>query len=282
MNDVLNLAASDKEVKAAIEHRISRERIGHVTDLMIFDKRPGYTQPVKAMTFIAELELFRTVFRLPPGYEQWRCVSCLDSVWRLLNLIGCSSFPDDQKRLCLFAALFLPLNDTIYSGNRRKKIPLVDYIIRDSLKLKASDAETVISLHTAAKKILTGLLLREIKECWRVALLLSMLLHPVDILSPSTSFSNERDEVEKRSVLFKTVENAVRTQGLEKVWEMKPLVNGKEIMYHLDIKSGGPDIGEWQQKLLQWQLACPSGTAEECLDWMMKQTVSKRARTNDQ
>ncbi|KAK4371144.1 hypothetical protein RND71_010619 [Anisodus tanguticus] len=231
------------------------------------------------MTFIAELELFRTVFRLPPGYEQWRCVSCLDSVWRLLYLIGCSSFPDDQKRLCLFAALFLPLNDTIYSGNKRKKIPLVDYIIRDSLKLKASDAETVISLHTAAKKfvtlipslvskeniqvldvdwkrdiidvsialklrILTGLLLREIKECWR-------------------------RECSK---------NARSREGLE----MKPLVNGKEIMYHLDIKSGGPDIGECQQKLLQWQLACPSGTAEECLDCMMKQTLSKLARTNDQ
>lgn len=33
-----------------------------------------------------------------------------------------------------------------------------------------------------------------------------------------------------------------------------------------------------QQKLLAWQLAHPSGTAEECIDWM-KQTHSKRVKT---
>lgn len=104
-----------------------------------------------------------------------------------------------------------------------------------------------------------------------------MLLHPVDVVS-STSFSNENFELDKSSGLFKTVENAVRTLGLEKVWEMKPLVNGKEIMNILEIKSGGPVVREWQQKLLEWQLAHPSGSAEECIDWM-KQAQSKRART---
>ncbi|KAJ0026115.1 hypothetical protein Pint_07709 [Pistacia integerrima] len=54
--------------------------------------------------------------------------------------------------------------------------------------------------------------------------------------------------------------------GLEKVWDMKPLVNGKEITSVLQLKSGGP----LQQKLLSWQLAHPSGTAEDCLDWMME------------
>ncbi|KAG5575692.1 hypothetical protein H5410_055826 [Solanum commersonii] len=240
------------------------------------------------------------------------CVTCLGSAWELLSLIGRSSFSDDQRRLCLYAALFLPFRETIYRDNKAKKIPVVNYIFRNSLKLKASDAETVISLHTVTKKfvtlipllvskediqvlevdwkrdtievpiasklrILTGLLLREIKEFWRVTLLLSMQLYPVDIVS-STSFSNENFELDKSSGLFKTVENAVRTLGLEKVWEMKPLVNGKEIMNILQIKSGGPVVREWQQKLLEWQLAHPSGSAEECLDWM-KQAQSKRART---
>lgn len=59
----------------------------------------------------------------------------------------------------------------------------------------------------------TGLLLREIKEFWHVVLLLSMQLYPVDMVS-STSFSNENFEMDKRSGLFKTVENAVRTLGI--------------------------------------------------------------------
>ncbi|MCD7467097.1 hypothetical protein HAX54_004309 [Datura stramonium] len=314
LDEELKKAAADEDVRVAIADKISRERIGHEIDLMM-----SGDQPVKAMTYIADLKLFWAVFSLPSGFEpsipdgcDRLCVACLDSAWELLNLIGRSSFSDDQRRLCLYAALFLPFRETIYRDNKAKKIPVVNYIFRNSLKLKASDAETVISLHTVTKKfvtlipllvskediqvlevdwkrdtievpiasklrILTGFLLREIEEFWRVALLLSMQLHPVDIVS-STSFSNENFELDKRSGVFKTVENAVRTLGLEKVWELKPLVNGKEIMNILQIKSGGPVVREWQQKLLEWQLAHPSGSAEECLDWM-KHTQSKRART---
>lgn len=32
------------------------------------------------------------------------------------------------------------------------------------------------------------------------------------------------------------------------------------------------------EKLLEWQLAHPSGSAEECIEWM-RQAQSKRART---
>ncbi|KAJ8551178.1 hypothetical protein K7X08_000548 [Anisodus acutangulus] len=315
LDEELKKAAADEDVRVAIADKISRERIGHEIDLMI-----SGDQPVKAMTYIADLKLFWAVFSLPSDFEpsipdecDRLCFACLDTTWELLNLIGRSSFSvtGDQRRLCLYAALFLPFRDTIYRDTKAKKIPVVNHIFRSSLKLKASDAETVISLHTVAKKfvtlipllvskediqvlevdwkrdtievpiasklrILTGLLLREIKEFWRVALLLSMQLHPVDIVS-STSFSNENFELDKRSELFQTVENAITTLGLEKVWERKPLVNGKEIMNILEIKSGGPVVREWQQKMLEWQLAHPSGTAEECVDWM-KQTQSKRAR----
>ncbi|XP_009600897.2 tRNA nucleotidyltransferase cca2 isoform X2 [Nicotiana tabacum] len=313
LDEELKKAAADEDVRAAIADKISRERIGHEIDLMISGK-----QPVKAMTYIADLNLFWAVFSIPTDFEpsipeecDRLCIACLDLAWGLLNLIGWSSFSVDQRRLCLYAALFLPFRETIYRDNKAKKIPVVNYFFRNSLKLKASDAETVISLHAATKKfvtlipslvskedikvlevdwkdtievpiasklrILAGLLLREIKQFWRVALLLSMQLHPVDIVS-STSFSKENFELDKRSGLFKSVENAVGALGLEKVWELKPLVNGKEIMNILQIESGGPVVREWQQKLLEWQLAHPSGTAEECLDWM-KQTQSKRART---
>ncbi|GMI83037.1 hypothetical protein like AT1G22660 [Hibiscus trionum] len=65
--------------------------------------------------------------------------------------------------------------------------------------------------------------------------------------------------------------------GLEKVWDLKPLVNGKDIMNVLQLKVGGPLVREWQQKAISWQLAHPSGSAEEFLDWM-KETHSKRIK----
>ncbi|XP_037491094.1 tRNA nucleotidyltransferase cca2-like [Jatropha curcas] len=84
-------------------------------------------------------------------------------------------------------------------------------------------------------------------------------------------------QLDKRRELFKTVENAITGLGLEKIWDVKPLVNGKYIISVLQLKSGGPLVREWQQKLLAWQLAHPTGTAEECLDWM-NETHLKRTK----
>ncbi|CAI9754313.1 unnamed protein product [Fraxinus pennsylvanica] len=315
LEEELKIAAADEDVKAAIADKISRERIGHEIDLMI-----SGNHPVKAMTYISELQLFWAVFSLPPEPEpstsegcERLCVTCMDSTWRLLQLLELSSLTDDHRRLCLYAALFLPFRKTIYKDNKGKKIPVVSYIFRNSLKLKASDAETVLSLHLAAEKfvsliplilsnediqilevdwkreiidvpvasklrILAGLLLREIKEFWRAALVLSMLLHGANS-GCTTNSSNKEYELDKKRELFNRIEKAILELGLEKVWEMKPLVNGKDIMNVLQIKSGGPVVKEWQQKLLEWQLAHPSVSAEECIDWM-RQTHSKRARTD--
>ncbi|KAL8482565.1 hypothetical protein ACS0TY_028654 [Phlomoides rotata] len=309
LDEELKVAAADEDVKTAIADKISRERIGHEIDLMI-----SGNEPVKAMTYISELQLFWAVFSLPPVVEpstpegsERLCVTFMDSSWRLLQLIGSTSFNDDQQRLCLYAALLLPLRNTVYKDKKGKKIPVASHIFRTSLKLKSSDAETVMSLHLATEKfislipsiisdenlqilevngetetndnvqptsrrrIVTGLLLREIKNYWRASLLLALLLYPEDIASNT----NKDMELNEQRALYNRVENTILEMGLEKVWELKPLVNGKEIMDILQIKSGGPIVKEWQQKLLEWQLAHPSGSAEECIDYMK----SKRART---
>ncbi|KAK2967010.1 hypothetical protein RJ640_003366, partial [Escallonia rubra] len=192
------------------------------------------------------------------------------------------------------------------------QIPVVRYIFSSSLKLKSSDAETVINLHNAAEKFVSliplvlsnedmqnaevnwkrdivdapissklriqaGLLLRDIKDFWRAALLLSTLLYPSELECPTRS-AIEHFELDKRREIIMMIEKEVLTLGLEKVWEMKPLVNGKDIMSVLQLKTGGPLVSEWKQKLLEWQLAHPSASAGECIDWM-KQTHSKRAKT---
>ncbi|KAK3036014.1 hypothetical protein RJ639_031187 [Escallonia herrerae] len=64
LEEDLKKAAADDDVKAAIADKISRERIGHEIDLMI-----SGNQPVKAMTYISDLQLFSVVFTLPPNLE---------------------------------------------------------------------------------------------------------------------------------------------------------------------------------------------------------------------
>ncbi|KAK6116644.1 hypothetical protein DH2020_049607 [Rehmannia glutinosa] len=162
-----------------------------------------------------------------------------------------------------------------------RKVSVVDssLISDENLQNLEVDRKTeTIDVPIASKlRILAGLHLREIKEFWRAALVLSLLLYPEDI-GLSKSLSVEDAELNNRRDLYNRIENAILEMGLEKVWDLKPLVNGKEIMSILQINSGGPIVREWQQKLLEWQLAHPSGSAEECIDWM-RQTQSKRART---
>ncbi|KAF9610722.1 hypothetical protein IFM89_024572 [Coptis chinensis] len=282
----LKEAASSDEVKAAIADKISRERIGHEIDLMI-----SGNEPVKAMAYICELQLFWVVFSLPclphesgsPNFEDRLCVAYVDAAWSLLQVVGYSTFNDDQRRLYLYGVLFLPLRKSMYSDNKGKKaikVPVVNHIFRNSLKLKASDAETVINLHVASERfvslvpfltskvmnveedseienfnvpdtskqrIVAGKLLREIKGFWRVSLLISTLIFPSDS-SLAEGSSEMCAELDKSSQMYRRVENIILELGLDNVWEMKPLVNGKEIMSILQLKTGGPQVKEWKLK----------------------------------
>ncbi|KAF7845009.1 putative CCA tRNA nucleotidyltransferase 2 [Senna tora] len=207
-----------------------------------------------------------------------------------VNLRGESTFNDEQKRIALYTALFLPLRNTTYRDKEAKHIPVVNWTIRESLKRKAKDAEMVLDFHRAScelmslipclasnedvpecsrLRVVTGFLLRELKEFWLVALLISTLLHPID-----DSTEDVHLQLCKRRDLFKSVENRKTVKlGLERVWEVRQLVNRKQVMKELEVK-GGPLVKEWLQKAMAWQLAHPSGTAQECIDWL-KQTNSK-------
>ncbi|KAJ0973245.1 hypothetical protein J5N97_021204 [Dioscorea zingiberensis] len=311
LDENLKKAASDDEVKTAIADKISRERIGHEIDLMVSDNNP-----VIAMTYICELNLFSAVFTLPKNPQPTLtdeidrlCVLYLDGAWNILQMIGSSFLSDEQRRLYLYAALFIPLRNIVYTDNKSKKIPVSSYVVRNSLKLKASDAEMVASLHSASerfislipilesneesdidvedlgdeclgfsptskRRVLAGLLLRQIKDFWRAALLISTLLYPE--VSHGDLLSRNFD-LDKRKETFVRVEHVVNKLDLDNVWKTKPLLDGKAIMGALQLKTGGPLVKEWQDKLLKWQLAHPEKTANEALDWMM-QSQAKRAK----
>lgn len=73
--------------------------------------------------------------------------------------------------------------------------------------------------------IFIGSLLQETKDFWRVALLLSTLLFYNDIGSTGLHY-----KLDERRELYKQVEDAITTQGLDKIWEVKKLVDGNHIM----------------------------------------------------
>ncbi|XP_061993057.1 tRNA nucleotidyltransferase cca2-like isoform X4 [Rosa rugosa] len=259
LDEQLKEAAACDEVKAALSAKISRERIGAEIDLMM-----SGNQPAQAMTYICDLKLFWVVFSLHPQCEPSEgcdsdCVAYLDCTWNLIQLVGHSTFNDEQRRLSFYAAMFLPLRKTMYKDRKAKDVPVVNYIFRDSLKQRVSDAETVINLHNALEKFLS---------------LLPHFVPNEDVKLAEVDLGREYVDVPLTSK-----ESKLRVlTGLDKVWDVKPLLNGKEIMDALQLKSGGPLVSKWQRKLLAWQLAHPLGTAEECLKWL-KETHSSSTRS---
>ncbi|XP_044327984.1 tRNA nucleotidyltransferase cca2 isoform X1 [Triticum aestivum] len=154
----LKEAASDEKVKLNLRSKISRERIGQEVDHMMSGK-----YPVDAMCHIRDLGLFYIVFAfpektVPPVLDKhdWLCVSHIEAAWNLAQSIGCSVFrggsgsmsQDEQRRLCMYSALFTPVRNMVYT----KKKEVVRYIIGNSLKLNGSDAEAIVQIHAASDK----------------------------------------------------------------------------------------------------------------------------------
>lgn len=303
----LKQAAADTDVKVALSNKVTLERIGAEIDLMIRG-----ANPMRAIQELVDMDIFWVVFRLPqelktgvPDEVKRACLSSLDAMLKVLAVFGSSKLTEDQRRIGLYAALLLPLIPFSYKDRKDKEIQLASTIIRDSLKSKVNDATTVISLHRAAqdiqtvfkvvleeeqcdvkdagaeewelstqsrKRISAGFWIYEIKEMWRVALLLGC------IIEPSFSTKLQDQQVKERADRCLAAEAALVALGLENIWKVKPLLDGKKIMTELGLDKGGPEIKEWQTRIRKWQLCHLPGTPEECLEWFRGQCTSKRRR----
>ncbi|KAL1195819.1 hypothetical protein V5N11_027686 [Cardamine amara subsp. amara] len=285
-------ALREEEVRVALAGNVSRERIGNEIDLMITGNRP-----VSAVTYLFDLKLFSLLFALPSSSsvpEPGCGLAYMEAMWNLIQTHGLVNLSGQQTRLALYAALFLPFRKMVYKDTNKKQAPVVSYIFKVSMKRKRIDADTVVNIHKAVERFLrlilplqmknddelqlddpkhwecitrndsevpatsklrvaTGLLLKDIKELWRVALLTSLLLLSKD---------NDGDfQLDKKRNIYLTVQETIIELGLDGIWDVKPLVNGHDIIKALkpDNKRRVTIIREWQSKLLTWQLAYPNG-----------------------
>ncbi|CAN1814846.1 LysM domain receptor-like kinase 4, partial [Linum perenne] len=287
-------AARCEEVKNALAAKGSKERIGSEIDLMIRGN-----EPVKAMSYISDFTLYFVVFCLPPNVQPDVSVGCQRHITTLISkgdlvyMQFCFFLLErsqTKKQRCLVSTIF----SGIPSSRKPKIVNWYSFTsvmkIHQSLdkfaallpsltsKDKTMSPEVYQELQfvdvptTLKLRVLTGCLLRELKDLWRITLLISMILYPFDIVS---SKEDSQLELDKMIDLFRQVEGAIVGLGLVGIWEMQPLLDGKDIIDALPLKS---DVREWKHKLFAWQFAHPTGTADQCLDWLRK-THLNRAKT---
>eukprot|EP00850_Spirogloea_muscicola_P006348 SM000030S11357 [mRNA] locus=s30:373790:378856:+ [translate_table: standard] len=142
--------------------------------------------------------------------------------------------------------------------------------------------------HEASQQIAAGLAVRKLGKIWRSALLLSTLLNHPAAASVDTGSEYEKatlcDQVvsdcsdghlakrartHEYADLCRMVEKRIQAFGLERAWEIKPLLDGTAIIKLLDLKHAGPKVKIWIQKQMEWQLSHLDGSPEDCQRWLI-------------
>ena len=94
------------------------------------------------------------------------------------------------------------------------------------------------------------------------------------LLSSLIDYYSEEKRLQSPDVLERcarectAVSAAVEASHLGDVWNLKPLVSGKEIMKELGQTTGGPWLGKATGLVMEWQLMHPEGSLEDCRLWI--------------
>jgi len=297
-------AAADDEVREALGHKVSRERIGAELEGML--KGPD---PVGAIRLLDKLRLFEAVWGLEStaGFPADAATVLMETTHQLMNQLN--SEDESERRQCLLAALLLPIRGIQISNAKGKPQPLYNHIIKDSLKWRSKDADAVdvllsnvpsllaaltndndgssirhnkssgdIYSSLGSQKILLGRTIRRLKHLWKPALIIAALLEPHKDIPPDTiqpwlhlpSTPPDNDTIKRMLEKCKTWEAAVTAFGLDTCYEWKPMMDGKAVMTALGMKQGGPRLGALIDEVIDWQIMHPNGTMEQCRDWFVE------------
>ncbi|KAF8973800.1 hypothetical protein BDZ97DRAFT_1648416 [Flammula alnicola] len=211
--------------------------------------------------------------------------------------------PSSRARLCL-ASLLLPFIGMTYQHKTDKTLPVVTVVIRDSLKLgtqnhyldgipilfsaialiKASMAEHSIN---PLDRVKLGLLLRNkvvhnptTGNHWTTSLLFSMVIDLVPCYNVSVD-SFDGDAASKIISSYTSFINTIVDLGLQNAVDAKPLLNGHEIGLAFGVKQTGPWIGKVTSDVVEWQLGHPSGSKDECIEWLKGQGTARYISAKD-
>lgn len=335
-------AAQQPEVQQELATKVSRERYGIEIDKMVGES----VRTVAAFRTICEWGLRPIVFASPPKMEndpERRLIPSLSDPLALLSEEEgkrrqavdelCLSRMTAAESLCqnasevypsisfyqgnpllrralMYAAFLSPYHGIRYPTGKDKFASVLQFIIRDSIKLPMTTVDSSIRVCTAAHavamllqqvdeqksftsssereetklisseeiQLASGRWLKIAKELWPAALDLGRVL-----LLESASSSSES----ARTTLLLQQWNAYRTfllnqsdllsaDGKSGVWDWKPLLNGKEITTILELPPG-PTLGILVDIVGEWRILHPRATKDECISYV-ESSVKLRAK----
>ncbi|KAI3436201.1 hypothetical protein D9Q98_002255 [Chlorella vulgaris] len=139
-------------------------------------------------------------------------------------------------------------------------------------------------------RVRLGQVIRRLKQLWPAGCVTAALLHDhpdlgasvdgeqplaaaaaaADPRGPPAEGEPDAEATQRRLDFCETLLGAATAYGIDGCWQWKPLLDGKQVMAAVGMKSGGPQLGKLMAAAADWQLANPQGTAEECREWLQR------------
>lgn len=291
MVNELIAAASSESVLNAFATKISKERIGAEFIGILESRRPEL-----GIYYIVLFGLYPIIFKSPfeinLHYPERQSIHHIRQATRIVRSLKTEKFiqrygvVEVNEKALVLAAPFSPYVGLTYKV-KSKTFPITDYMVLTCLKLSGELAKIVSKLllefenltsiinaynenNTSALTRLTlGNIMRNIGPLWFEALIIASLPflpkfdHDVNQIELDPLFDDFNSVLEN----CLSIRNFAIEQDLIGVWDIKPLLNGKEVMVLLDIKAGQA-VKRALEKQIHWMLENPKASVDECKEWM--------------
>lgn len=188
---------------------------------------------------------------------------------------------NDFKKVVLLSCCLIPMRGFKIFWTTKKKmsntISLVESILKNGLKIGKHEsnqiAKVVDSLESYDEMVSTvteslndnlkikrsdlGVFLRGLRGDWEI-------IHFVSLFNHYLYSAENYGQIKKR---YEAFHEYIYLQKLENCHDLRPLINGKEMLKELNMKAG-PWLGKINEKAILWQLDNPGMAREDLLNYI--------------
>ena len=260
LDEELCQALADPHNAAALETKVSNERIGIELDKSLKGERPKL-----ALKLIVSHGLGDAVFKVPPErftgdrMEQPSRVDWLTGlriVEALTARLGDKADKHPEPVVIYLSAILFPLGLSEFVVKKGKRESVVRHVVSNSLRLGNVVSERVHQTVVAAvhltsfmmreetddERMLLGRLVFDVKDAWMDGLLLSLA-----VLEAGRAYSKDEHKYVIRAIqrADQLSQRIRRDWALDRIWEKlqkDPILDGKALMTILNIK--GAEVGK--------------------------------------
>ena len=287
----IGAAVEDEQVREGLRTKVSRERVGKEVAGMLRGPNPHL-----AVDWVTKMKMGGIVMDCEETFSieaQEFGVKAVAVGMRVAMALGMfegvtegadSSAETDRKERFYLALWLLGLRESKAMTKKKKEVPLSEVIVMESLKLRNKDAESVVRTHSnidGTREVIfhnlktftrteAGLKIRSIGKDYDIVFIVAAI---EDALRKQNSEDIDEGAVaesvfEKCKEAFSRVKDEFelvdRKDSVGNPWELKPILDGKEVMKAVGMEKPGPMLKRWIEKTVEWQFEFPGMDKAQC------------------